>query len=129
MARNFKELEAKMSPERLARSNARVQKMLAEMPLAELREARALTQTTLAEVLGINQPTVSKMERQTDMYISTLDSFVRAMGGHLRIEAVFPDGKVEISQFKELESRTSPPKKAAEPHARTAGRVTAGTRR
>ena len=44
-------------------------------------------------LLGINQAAVSKMERRADMYISTLQSMIRAMGGQLKIEAVFPDGK------------------------------------
>jgi DNA-binding XRE family transcriptional regulator len=101
MARNFRELEAKMGPERIARSNERVKQMLAEMPLAELREARQMTQTTLAEILQVNQPAISKIERQTDMYISTLRSFVSAMGGRLRLEAIFPEGSVEIKQFEE----------------------------
>lgn len=98
-----------MSPERLARSDERARKILAEMPLDELREARELTQTGLAKILGINQASVSKMERQTDMYISTLRSFVHAMGGHLRIEAVFPEGKVLVNQFEELSRESSTP--------------------
>jgi DNA-binding XRE family transcriptional regulator len=99
MARNFKELEARMSPERIARSNARVRKMLAEMPLNELREARELTQDSLADILGINQAAVSKLENRMDMYLSTLRRFVEAMGGQLVISAHFPDGEVRIKQF------------------------------
>src|SRR5580658_529094 len=102
MARNFRELEARMSPESRARSDAKTKKMIAEMALDELREARELTQQHLANLLGINQAAVSKMERRADMYISTLQSMIRAMGGQLKIEAVFPDGKVEITQFRKL---------------------------
>jgi DNA-binding Xre family transcriptional regulator len=105
MARNFRELEAKMSPERLARSKARVEQMIAEMPLDELRAARELTQEHLAAILNVGQAAVSKMERRSDMYISTLSQFVKAMGGHLEIRAVFPDGEVRISQFKDLGGR------------------------
>ena len=72
----------------------------AQMPLDELREARAMTQVHLAKVLHVNQAAVSKMERRTDMYVSTLKEFVRAMGGELKITAEFPDGEVEISQFE-----------------------------
>jgi DNA-binding transcriptional regulator YiaG len=64
MARNFRELEAKMSPESRARSDAKTKKMIAEMALDELREARELTQQHLANLLGINQAAVSKMERR-----------------------------------------------------------------
>lgn len=101
MARNFKELQAKMSPERLARSEVRVKAMLAAMPLEELREARALTQQGLANILGINQGAISKMEHRTDMYVSTLRTVIKAMGGELHIEARFPDGNVEVTQFRE----------------------------
>lgn len=102
MARNFRELERKMSPESRARSDARTKQMIAEMALDELREARDLTQQHLATLLGINQAAVSKMERRADMYISTLHSMIRAMGGKLKIEAVFPEGRVEITQFRKL---------------------------
>ena len=102
MARNFRELEAKMSPASRARSDAKAKKMIAEMALDELREARDLTQQHLASLLGINQAAVSKMERRADMYISTLNAMIRAMGGSLKIEAVFPEGKVEITQFRKL---------------------------
>jgi DNA-binding XRE family transcriptional regulator len=100
MPRNFRELEAKMSPESRARAEAKAKKMLAEMPLDELREARAMTQVHLAKILGVNQAAVSKMERRTDMYVSTLQDFVKAMGGELKITARFPEGTVEISQFE-----------------------------
>jgi len=53
-------------------------------------------------LLGINQAAVSKMERRADMYISTLQSMIRAMGGQLKIEALFPEGKVEINHFRKL---------------------------
>ncbi len=99
MARNFRELEAKMSPESRARAEAKARKMLAEMPLDELREAREMTQVHLAKILGVNQAAVSKLERRTDMYVSTLQDFVKAMGGELKIIARFPEGTVEISQF------------------------------
>lgn len=100
MPRNFRELEAKMSPESRARAEAKAKKMLAEMPLDELREARAMTQTHLAKILGVNQAAVSKMERRADMYVSTLQDFVKAMGGELKITARFPEGTVEINQFE-----------------------------
>jgi transcriptional regulator with XRE-family HTH domain len=72
------------------------------MTLDELREARELTQEQLARALKINQAAVSKMERRTDMYLSTLQGVIRAMGGELEIRAVFPDGTVRINQFQEL---------------------------
>jgi DNA-binding XRE family transcriptional regulator len=102
MARNFRELEAKMSPGSRARSDARAQKMIADMALDELREAREMTQVHLAKILGVNQAAVSKLERRADMYVSTLQSFVKAMGGELKITARFPEGTVEINQFEDV---------------------------
>ena len=102
MARNFKELQAKMSPERRTRVEARVVKAIAEMPLDQLRSARQMTQTRLAELLNVDQGSVSKMEKRTDMYLSTLRSYVEAMGGTLEVRAVFPDGEVKIDMLNKL---------------------------
>ena len=102
MARNFRELEAKMSPERRARVAARVKAELALMPLHQLRNAREMTQTRLAEVLEMDQGNISKLEKRTDMYLSTLRSYVEAMGGSLEIRAVFPDGEVRIDLLNKL---------------------------
>ncbi len=66
--------------------------MIEEMPLDELREARELIREQLARVLRVNQAAVSKMERRTDMYLSTLQGIIKAMGGQLEIRAVFPNG-------------------------------------
>jgi len=104
-ARNFKELEARMSPEAQERSAAMAREMLANMPLDELRAARNLTQEHLAAILRIKQVSVSKMERRTDMYIGTLAKFIEAMGGQLEIRAVFPDGSVRITQFSQEPER------------------------
>ena len=89
-----------MSP----RGNAREQdaKMLEEMPLNELRRARGLSQQELATLLHIQQPSVAKLERRTDMYISTLRAHIEAMGGELEVNARFPDGAVKITTFSEL---------------------------
>lgn len=102
MAKKFSELRNKMSPERRARVEARVQAALREMPLHELRRARDLTQTTLAKAMGTTQGEVSKIEQRTDVYLSTLRSYLEAMGGELEIVARFPDGAVRISQFAEV---------------------------
>jgi predicted transcriptional regulator len=102
MARNFDELRAKMSPERQARVAARVKAELALMPLHQLRNAREMTQTRLAEVLEMDQGNISKLEKRTDMYLSTLRSYIEAMGGALEIRAVFPDGVVKIDLLNNL---------------------------
>lgn len=102
MARKFSELEAKMSPESRARSDAIHRRLLAELPLAELRQARGLSQKMLAEVLHVQQPAIAKLEKRTDMYISTLRSHIEAMGGELEVIARFPEGAVKITNFSEL---------------------------
>ena len=102
MARNFKQLREKMEPVRRARVEKRVQEALKAMPLEGLRDARELTQAQLALLLNVSQGAVSKVERRTDMYISTLRSYVRAIGGDLQIRAVFPEGDVIIDQFGDL---------------------------
>ncbi|HJY29681.1 MAG TPA: XRE family transcriptional regulator [Pyrinomonadaceae bacterium] len=102
-ARDMRQCSALLSAKAAAQSRAekRAKKILAEMPLNELRAARQLTQESLAKSLGINQAAVSKMERRTDMYISTLRQFVVAMGGELEITARFPDGAIRILQFED----------------------------
>ena len=102
MAKKFSELESKMNPERRAKIAERVKKTLAEMPLNELRNARGLSQQMLAEALHIQQPAIAKLEKRTDMYISTLRSHIRAMGGELDVIARFPDGDVRITQFSHI---------------------------
>jgi len=103
MATKFRTIREKMDPERQERIRKRTEELLAELPLQELRQARALSQQELAEVLGLNQATVSKLERRTDMYLSSLRRFVEAMGGELEISASFPEGKVRIQLFEDLE--------------------------
>lgn len=99
MAKKFRNLLEAMPEERRERIEQDANRLMAEMPLNELRKALQLTQEQVAATLGINQVAVSKMEGQTDMYVSTLRRFIEAMGGELRIVAHFPQGDVEISQF------------------------------
>jgi transcriptional regulator with XRE-family HTH domain len=102
MAKKFSELVAKMSPERQARAKVRTQAMLQDIRLQELREARQMTQAALAQTLGIEQPSVSKIESQADMLVSTLREYVEGLGGTLEIVARFPDGDVRIGRFSDL---------------------------
>ncbi len=102
MARKFAELEAKMSAEAIARSDAIYKKMVAEMALHELRRARGISQEKLADALGIKQPNVAKMEKRADIYISTLRATIEAMGGTLEVVARFPDGEVKIKNFSSI---------------------------
>ena len=102
MAQNFNTLWEKMSPKRRGEIDMKVKETLAEMPLQELRNARGLSQKMLAEALHIQQPAIAKLEKRTDMYISTLRSHIEAMGGELEVIARFPDGNVRISNFSQI---------------------------
>ncbi len=101
MAKSFNILREKMSPERRAKNEARAREMLAEIALQELRQSLNLTQEQVAEIMQLNQAAVSKMERQSDMYISTLQKLVAALGGKLKLVASFPDREVVIGQFNQ----------------------------
>ena len=104
MTNKFSALRQHMSPESQARAKVKAQAMLAEMPLNEVRQARGLSQKMLADVLHVQQPAIAKMEKRTDMYLSTLRSHIEAMGGQLEVVARFPDGAVRISNFADLGS-------------------------
>ncbi len=75
------------------------------MPLHELRAALEMSQKHLAEVLHVDQPAISRMERRTDMMLSTLARFVEAMGGNLELVAHFPQGNVKITGIAEIRTR------------------------
>jgi transcriptional regulator with XRE-family HTH domain len=104
MARNYKELQAKMNPADVADNKQRVREELQRMALDELRNAKQLTQADMAELLDVPQSSISRIEQRADMYLSTLRNYVQAMGGVLQIQAVFPEGgAVIISRFGDYE--------------------------
>ncbi len=107
MAKSFNRLREKMSPEARKKAREKTGKMIKEMPLQALRQARSLSQEEIARILNMKQASVSKMERRTDMYISTLRKMLKAMGGDLEIIANFPEGKVIINQFEDVEGQTA----------------------
>ncbi len=97
--KKFSELENRMKPERLAQAKARAKKIMADMLISEIRREAGLTQEDLAEALGIKQPSLSKLESQGDMQISTLRRIVKALGGDLELVAHLPKGDIRLSQF------------------------------
>jgi predicted transcriptional regulator len=105
--RKFSELVAKMPRRRQARIARITRTLRQEMDLSQLREARALSQAALGEILHVEQPAVAKLEKRADMYVSTLRRFVKAMGGELEIVARFPDREVRIRTFRSLGKRKS----------------------
>lgn len=98
MAKKFSVLAAAVNadPQRRARVEQQERAIDTVLALAELREAREATQRTLAGRMGVSQANVSRIEHEEDVYLSTLRSYVEALGGRLELRAVFPDGIVTI---------------------------------
>lgn len=100
MAKSFNELALKtMSKAARNRAEQRANDIMAELLLSELRESAGSTQKELANRLGISQPTLSRMEKQTDIQVTTLQRVVEALGGRLEVVATFPNRRVTIRQF------------------------------
>jgi len=82
----------KLSPVQRKKVEARAVELMAEeMTLRELRRARKLTQARMAKELGVTQDSVSRLEKRSDLLLSTLRKTVQAMGGNLSLIAEFPD--------------------------------------
>jgi predicted transcriptional regulator len=84
------------SPERRARVDAMKVEMRRELALEELRMERGISQEQLAAILGVSQVRVSRLGRQSDAQLSTLRSYIRALGGELELTAVFGDERVQL---------------------------------
>lgn len=97
---SYAALRSRLSPESQERAREKSDALEEAMALAELRRAMKLSQEELAAVLKINQASIARMERRTDMYIGTLRRFIEAMGGELEIVARFPDRQIRIDQFR-----------------------------
>jgi transcriptional regulator with XRE-family HTH domain len=92
MSRNVNDIIKELSPGRRKKVEARAAQLIAEeMTLQQLRHARHLTQQKIAKSLNIGQEGVSKLEKRSDLLISTLREYVEAMGGNLSLIAEFPD--------------------------------------
>lgn len=100
MAKSFDKLCRKaMSPASIRRSDAKARVLISQMLLKQLREASGLSQKALASKLGIRQPSLSKLEAQSDMQIRTLQKIIAALGGELDLIARLPNGDVRLTQF------------------------------
>src|SRR5450759_4435067 len=103
MATNVEDKIQKLSPAQRKKVEARAAELIAEeMTLRELRHARRLTQVRMAKKLGITQDSVSRLEKRSELLLSTLRKTVEAMGGNLSLVAEFPDrGPVVLSGIAE----------------------------
>ncbi len=104
MARTFEEVMASLPEEEQKAIHEEAARLIAEeMTLRELRKAAAQSQQELGRILKVKQAQVSKIERRADMYVSTLRSYIEAMGGQLEIIAHLPNhAPVRINQFEDL---------------------------
>jgi hypothetical protein len=119
MAVNVDEMIKGLSPNRRKNIEARAAELIAEeMTLAELRKARRLTQVRLAKSLGITQDGVSRLEKRSDLLLSTLRKHVEALGGSLSLVAKFPDRQPVV--LSGIADENAPVRKAGRsirPHA------------
>ena len=107
---NLERIRKELSPARRKKVETRAAQLIAEeMTLQELRRARKLTQVRMAETLGISQDGISKLEKRSDLLLSTLRKTVEAMGGSLALVAQFPDrDPVVLSGISGVEPEPSP---------------------
>lgn len=118
MGRSLNDIIAALSPEEQEAIDARYQDMKQEVEgLRELRQIAGKAQAEIASALNIKQPSVSQIERQTDMYLSTLRSYVEAVGGELELTVKLPQRPaLRIHQLGD--SGVSPQATGRLPHAR-----------
>ena len=98
-----------LSHSRHKKIEARTAELIAEeKSLRDLRKALTLTQEHMAEILGIGQESVSRLEKRSDLLLSTLRTYIEAMGGELRLVAEFPDRPpVILKDFASMENALS----------------------
>jgi transcriptional regulator with XRE-family HTH domain len=110
MSVNVREKIIKLNSIQRKKVEGRAAELIAEeMSLRDLRKARRLTQVRVAKVLGVTQDSVSRLEKRSDLLLSTLRKTVKAMGGDVRIVAEFPDrAPVVLSNLSE----DDPPRKS-----------------
>ena len=110
MATNVRDTMKGLSPARRKKIEARAAALIAEeMSLRDLRQALTLTQERMAETLGIGQDGVSRLEKRSDLLLSTLRTYIEAMGGQLSLIAEFPDREpVTLSGLSTMETTPRP---------------------
>lgn len=107
MTTSLKNILKKLPPERLKKINKRSKELIAnEMTLRDLRKALALTQADISSKLHMKQEAISRLERRSDLLLSTLVSYIKAMGGELKLIAKFPNRKsIQLTGFEDIERK------------------------
>src|SRR5437763_7567278 len=107
MTVTLKEFTKDFTPEERAKVAARTAELIEkELTLRDLRQAQQLTQERMAELMGVEQENVSRLERRADLLLSTLSSYVAAMGGKLRLVAEFPNRRPVAVALGDLSEST-----------------------
>jgi len=108
--RNINDVIRKLPEHRQAKIAARAEMLIAEeMTLQDLRKARSLTQERMSQLLHIGQDSVSRLEKRSDLLLSTLRSYVSAMGGTLELVAKFEDrAPVVLTSLDDVGERPKP---------------------
>jgi|SRR5262249_45430932 transcriptional regulator with XRE-family HTH domain len=110
--RTLQQVIDSLPPAERAKVLARSREIISEeIVLQHLRKARKLTQENMAKLLGMRQDSVSKIERRSDMLLSTFRSYIEAMGGSLRMIVEFPDAVVEVTKLGEADDDDDTPKR------------------
>lgn len=109
--KDLKDVINALPAERRSRIDARSEELIAdEMTLRDLRKAQDMTQTRMAELLGVGQDNISRLESRADMLVSTLRNYVNAMGGSLDMIVHFPDRPaISLSTLFDHEEETKRP--------------------
>jgi DNA-binding XRE family transcriptional regulator len=115
--RALNDVLGKLPPARQRKVEARAQELIAEeLTLQDLRKAQKLTQEQMATVLNIGQDSISRLEKRSDMMLSTMRSYVEAMGGSLELVARFPKrAPVIIASMKDISPQPKPASKRKKP--------------
>jgi DNA-binding XRE family transcriptional regulator len=99
MAKKWRDLVARMSPESRARSAALAEQMMREMPLVEVRRQMNLSQKAVADRMGTSRSSISRLERESEVHLRELHRYVEALGGELDITARFSEGEVPLHEW------------------------------
>ena len=122
--KRWSELKHKNSTEELERIGREALEEYDRLGFAAVRKAREQTQVELAEKLGINQASVSAIENNSDLLLSTLAKYVRALGGELQLQAVFPEATFNLAP-PEMAMEAAVPARRTKTKRTTAGRTKA----
>lgn len=117
--RTLNDVIGKLPPARRQKVEARARELIAEqLTLQDIRKARKLTQEQMATILNIGQDSISRLEKRSDMMLSTMRSYIEAMGGSLELVVRFPErAPVIITSMKDVSPRPKTTAKRGKPRA------------